>query len=140
MMRAYLIDDPTHWAESAPQTHLDLVSINAAGEDYFIREERLRAIPDWRGRRPCRAVRVCRAGRRCAGTAGERGDAVLTVLPEDSSPMDRGEIAYAARALGVTSLSTLNYALRRLVDEGRAKKTGRGAYARAATTSGDSRA
>jgi hypothetical protein len=127
MMRSFLIEDPTHWAETAPKTQLDLISINAAGEDYFNREERLQGFlnGEYEIEQPA-AEPVDIPQERQENAA----DALLTILPEDGAPMDRGDIAYAARNLGITSLSTLNYALRRLVDEGRAIKTGRGSYAR----------
>lgn len=123
MMRCYKPENAIHWAETAPRTELDLASIGDAGPDYASREERLRAFFDGTGYEgPVESV--------VDAAPGDAANVVLSILPEDGQAMDRGQIAYAARQRGLTSLRTLDHALRTLVDSGRARKTGRGVYAR----------
>lgn len=132
MMRCYYPDNPSHWAETAPCTELDLISINAAGEDYFSRDERLHAFFDGSGD-DCPAAGEPEA-RVPDATVGDSAALVFSILSEDGQPIDRGQIAYAARQRGLVSLRTLDHALRTLVDDGRARKTGRGVYARSTAT------
>lgn len=123
--RAWLPGDAQDIAAAAPQTELELVSVRAAGRSYRARNDPDRTVVDTE---PKYEAPVLFAAPEPAATSR---DTIAQLLPEDGSPIRRGDILLAARDKGIKSISTLNSALAQLVKEGRAVKGDRGMYARA---------
>jgi hypothetical protein len=118
-MRAYYVEDPYHWASTAPRLPLDELSVQAAGEDYPRRHEVEPDTDDAEDAPPPAPAPA--PGPRPSGTAA---DAVLAVLA------DAGETARAA-LITATGYSprAITDALAALTESGRIVKTGHGRYA-----------
>lgn len=124
--RAFLPGDAQDIAEEAPRTELELVAVRAAGSTYRSRND-----PDGQPQLELVPAQTEPVEQQPTPERSTARDTIAALLPADGSPMKRGELAMAARGQGITSLSTLNAALKTLVAEGRVTKGERGVYARA---------
>ncbi|HEY3263313.1 MAG TPA: hypothetical protein VGJ95_24075 [Pseudonocardiaceae bacterium] len=115
-MRAYLVDDPYHWATTGQPAQLAAVDVAAAGDAYASRNDHVDepvTIPSPRTESPPPA----------AGSAATAVDAVLTLLAEVGE-LDRGR---AIKDTGYSPRQITN-AFAALVEDGRVVKTGHGRY------------
>ncbi|MGH3321332.1 MAG: hypothetical protein ACRDN9_14370 [Streptosporangiaceae bacterium] len=107
-MRAYLVEDPYHWAATAPALPLDPASVEAAGEECATRHDPTASEPAEESLRPRRR---------------SVADAVLDALT-GGEEVTRDEIIAASGK----SPRAVDYALIALVDAGRVVRTAHGRY------------
>jgi len=112
-MRAYLVDDPYHWATTGRPAPLSALDVAAAGDAYATRRDRTAELPTPRTE-----------SAPAAGGSGTAVDAVLALLA-DAGELDRGT---AIKATGYSPRQVTN-AFAALVEDGRVVKTGHGRYA-----------
>ncbi|HKS98887.1 MAG TPA: hypothetical protein VJT31_05085 [Rugosimonospora sp.] len=144
--RADLVEDPTYWAASAPQTALDMISGTGAGEDYRTRYARRQAARE----ALAAEIRAAQAGgvvisltepKTTAGARRPAGGSVTVLAPRmpkdtDTTSVDRVLVAIGAGARGTGEIAAqagysdtwVRTILKSLVNTGKVTRVGHGEW------------